>query len=163
MSYTYIKQLALSYSQFDDDDRELADEENESIRLCCDLFHHTSTELLSTSQQYRRIRARNFLKEVYLKVGAEVFLLCMLTWSITALGKFDSKTFLPKCLQWWKTTPTKKGLKSAADKICNDYGIEKLVKQVESFPGSTHAFFLWVPLEFKLISQDPIPEDVLGS
>jgi hypothetical protein len=59
MSYNYIKQLALNYSQVDDSDRELADEENESIRLCCGLFHHTcpSTEVLSTSQQYRRIRA----------------------------------------------------------------------------------------------------------
>lgn len=138
-----IKQITQTYSLFYEDERELTDEENESIRLCCDLFRHitTSTEPLSTSQQYRRIRARNLLTEVYLKVGAEVFLLCMLTWSITALARFDSKIVLPKFLQWWKSTPTKEGLKRTADKICNDYGIKKLVKQVKTFSGSMHVFF----------------------
>lgn len=113
---------------------------DDSIRLCCDLFRHASTsaERLSPSQQYRRIRARNFVGDVYRKIGPEVFILCIFTWPITILGKFEPKIVLPSLVQWWESVPTKKGLKSAADKICKGNGIEELVKCVKTFAASMY-------------------------
>jgi hypothetical protein len=137
-----VSKITQTYALFCEDDRGLTDEENDSVRLCCDLFRHasTSSEPLSASQQYRRIRARNFLRDVYRKIGLEVFVLCMLTWPITTLGKFESRIVLPGLLRWWKSVSTKRGLKSAADKICRENGIEELVKQVKTFAASMCPF-----------------------
>lgn len=134
----YITEISRSEAQFDEEGtHELNDEQHESARLCCDLFH-TPPEPLSISQQYRRVRARNFLKDAYMKIGPEVLLLCMLTWSVTKLSAFEPEEVLPILRQWWKSTPTKNGLKSAANKLCNDKNISELMKQTATYAGSMY-------------------------
>ncbi|GMG12989.1 unnamed protein product [Aspergillus oryzae] len=132
-----IEAITRTETQFDEDLRSLTDEECDSVRLCCDVFRNDET--LSTSQQYRRIRARIFLKDIYQKIGPEVLLLCMLTWAITTLGKFDPLVISPKLLGWWKNIPTKNGLRSAANKVCDDYGIKELIKKVQTYPAGADA------------------------
>lgn len=132
-----ITEISRTEAQFDEEEAcELNDEQRDSTRLCCALFH-TASESLSTSQQYRRVRARNFLKDAYIKIGAEVLLLCMLTWSITKLSTFEPKEILPVLRQWWKSIPTKDGLKRAANKFCNENNINELMKQTPTYDGTS--------------------------
>ncbi|KAJ5101049.1 hypothetical protein N7456_007101 [Penicillium angulare] len=130
-----ITEISRTEAQFDEEESELSDEQRDSTSLCCALFR-TASESLSTSQQYRRVRARNFLKDVYIRIGTEVLLLCTLTWSITKLSAFEPKEILPVLRQWWKRIPTKNGLKNAAKSFCNDNNIHELMKQTPTYIGS---------------------------
>lgn len=131
-----ITEIQRTEAQFDEEEAcELSDEQRDSTRLCCALFH-TASESLSISQQYRRVRARIFLKDAYSKIGAEVLLLCMLTWSITKLSAFEPKDIIPVLRQWWKSIPTKNGLQSIANKFCKDNMINELVQQTSTYVGS---------------------------
>ncbi|KAL2783987.1 hypothetical protein BJX66DRAFT_330284 [Aspergillus keveii] len=92
----FIKKIGRLSTQFDDDLSSLDEDQEESVRLCCELFHDRALESVSTAQKYRILRVRKLFRKVYSQLGPAVFILCALVCAITELSKLDQQVLLPK-------------------------------------------------------------------
>jgi hypothetical protein len=122
----FVKQVENEEAKFDDDTCPLRDDQLAAFHSCCELFQQDLT-LVSKAQRYRVLRTRKLLRDVFLHIGVEVFLLCSLATSITVLGKLDLEDLFPKLRRWWKSVTTRTGLRETARKLCADNKVSDLV------------------------------------
>jgi hypothetical protein len=124
-----LEQLETERSTFGDDAHPLPTYQQDLFRLCCNLLREEpmAQTQKSTKHCYARSRARTLLVDVFTGLGAEVFLLCTLTMSITDLSKVPQKRMLPKLREWWKAATHPNGLTQIANELCNTNSINALV------------------------------------
>ncbi|OCL14011.1 hypothetical protein AOQ84DRAFT_69950 [Glonium stellatum] len=93
-----IEQLEKERATFNNDTYPLLSYQIDAFRSCYDLLREDMVSLAKRSKQSRseRLRARTFLMDVFLGVGPEVFLLCILAAPISKLHKITPKGLLPK-------------------------------------------------------------------
>jgi len=138
----FVKQVENIEAIFDDDICSLDEDQHNAFQSCCGLFQEeaASLEKRSTAQRYRILRVRKLLQQVFLHLGAEVFLLCTLATSITTLSKLDRIKLLPKLRRSWKRATTKIGLTQAAQKACADNNVSDLIKREVPDTGQQETF-----------------------
>ncbi|OJD15350.1 hypothetical protein AJ78_04395 [Emergomyces pasteurianus Ep9510] len=106
----FIERVNGEEASFSEGTDRLNEDQLESVCLCCELFRADmmkSLKEVSVSQQYRLLRARKLLQQIFSDLERLTkFLLCMLPWSITNPTKLDQRKFLSK-LQTWCENPGK--------------------------------------------------------
>lgn len=141
----FVKQVENEEARFDEDICSLDEDQLEAFQSCCGLFREdaASLEKRSTAQRYRILRVRKLLQQVFLHLGAEVFLLCILATSITGLAKLDRVELHPKLRRWWKGVVAKRGLIQTAQKLCADNSVSGLIEHpVTDYTGQQKLFTL---------------------
>ena len=118
----FIKVLEEELSTFTDRSAPLLSYQLESLKTCYDLLQENKETTKKRSKQRRSeiLRARALLTDIYLRVGAEVFLLCAIAAPISTLEKFKPKLLIPKLQEWWRQGLHPKGLEDAAGELCSD-------------------------------------------
>ena len=111
----FVNKVKEEEANFDEEICSLHDDQIAAFHLCCDLRQDLTK--LSKAQKYRLLRTRKLLQQVFLHIGAEVFLLCVLAASITVLGKLDQKILFPRLRRWWKSVTVKVGLRDTTQKL----------------------------------------------
>lgn len=124
-----IEQLEKERTTFNNDTYPLLSYQIDAFRSCYDLLREDVVSLAKRSKQSRseRLRARTFLMDVFLGVGPEVFLLCILAAPISKLHKITPKGLLPKLQSWWKSASHPQGLTAAATELCEANSISTLI------------------------------------
>jgi len=111
----------------------------QAIQTVYDLLNEDGESIQNRSKQRRSevSRARELLIDTYLRIGPEVFLLCTIALSISALAKLKPQQILPELDQWWKSAEHPEGLKSAAEKFCNENHVDSIVSSYRArrYPG----------------------------
>lgn len=106
---------------------------------------------LSRQRRSERTRICDLLADVFVAVGAEVFLLCVFAVPITALAAITPKSCIRSLQTWWNATTSRpRALKLAVEQICKPLCIGALVSslrkrkilKVESGSGMMHAQFV---------------------
>lgn len=115
----FLERISEEEASFAEGTDRLNEDQLESVRLCCELFRADVVESLkevSVSQQYRLLRVRKLLRQIYSDLERPtIFLLCMLPWPITNLTKLDQRKFLPKLRTWCEDIPEKEGLQKNSE------------------------------------------------
>ncbi|QVM05880.1 hypothetical protein D8B26_000587 [Coccidioides posadasii str. Silveira] len=72
-----------------------------------DILREDDASLAKRRKQRRseRNRLRDLLIDIFIGVGAEVYLLCTLALPISRLSAEKSRDFIPKLRLWWKDAP----------------------------------------------------------
>lgn len=127
---TFVEQLEIERSGFDDDAHPLPRYQYDAFCLCRDLLLESDVSQAQRSRQHRisRQRVRNLLIDVYRDLGAEVFLLCTLAASITKLATITHKDLFPKLRTWWKAAACPHGLTEIASELHDAHLSDALVQ-----------------------------------
>ncbi len=118
----FIELLKKGKRTFDETLRPLLAYQDQQLQLCLSLLDEGLTPPVSFSeaQRFGRARARRFLIDVFRRLGAEVFLLCATTASITKLARLNQDVD-PAICQWWENeTECPNGLVEKAKEVCDD-------------------------------------------
>lgn len=67
-----------------------------------------------------RSKVRNLLEDIFVSLGQEVFFLCIISITISKLGKIKPEYFIPQLRIWWHSAnPWRpRGLTTVAAKLC---------------------------------------------
>ena len=107
----------------------LSQKQSGAFDAWCALLRESDVSLADRSRQRRssRVRARALIISVFLKLGAEVFLLCALSTSISKLADNPKKEDLIHDLQiWWAAVLHPQGLTRTATAVCEANSIGTL-------------------------------------
>jgi len=128
-----IEQLEKERASFEEEACPLLSWQIDSFASCYDLLRENAESLEKRSKQRRseRLRARNFLVDVFLAIGPEVFLLCVFAAPISKLEKISSRDAIPKLRTWWKTTSNPHGLTVVATELCEAKSIRALISSCQ--------------------------------
>ncbi|QSS61746.1 hypothetical protein I7I51_03923 [Histoplasma capsulatum] len=85
--------------------------------------------LAKRTKQRRGERQRlcNNLTDIFLTIGAEVYLLGTLAAPMSILSTETSRELVPKLRLWWKSAPRPNALSLTAAELCSTYSIAALV------------------------------------
>jgi hypothetical protein len=131
----FILQLDIKRQTFEESIRPLNKKESQSFQSWLDLLQDTNKSLPkpSRSNRSRRSIARTLLKDIFLNLGPDVFLLCTLAISYTRLAesRLRSENLTSLVRSWWSTVSHPKGLTATASDLC-----EVLIVQYSNIPDS---------------------------
>jgi hypothetical protein len=129
----FFEQLEKERAAFEDESCPLLSWQVDSFAICYNLLREDAESLAKRSKQRRseRLRARTLLVDVFLAIGSEVFLLCVLAAPISKLEKISPKSDIPKIRTWWKTASHPHGLTEIATELCETYSIRTLVSSCQ--------------------------------
>lgn len=85
--------------------------------------------MTNRSKQRRSTRSRvhTLLRDVFLCVGPEVFVLCTLSTSISKLATVSLENIIPELRRWWKAVSQPRGLTETARELCEASSINSLM------------------------------------
>lgn len=101
----------------------------QAFKTIYDLLQEDGESLRKRSKQRRSevSRARDLVADIYLRLGPEVFFLCIIALPVSTLAKLKPRLFLRKLEDWWKETHHPQGLKLAAIGLCRDNSISNII------------------------------------
>lgn len=116
---TFIEELESERTTFDDEIHPLPKYQYKAFELCCDLLREDGTSMAQRSDQHRssRLRVRTLFTDVFVGLGAEVFLLCTLATSITKLSTISHRDLFSQLRAWWKSASHPCGLTETANDL----------------------------------------------
>lgn len=120
--------LEVALSKFDEEDYILPQSDDVALIACIKLFTDDGKYgTYSKAQQKRLSHARKILSDV-LRIGPELFILCCINISITALSRisYDALNDLDR---WWNGTVAPEGLTKLTRRLCEAHSITSLVSQ----------------------------------
>jgi hypothetical protein len=126
----FIERLESERQKFDGSTHPLSEEESEAFLAWHALLQESATALSKRKRQTRstRLRARSQIVDIFVSVGAEVFLLCTLSTTISKFTEGPRDNLRTSKLQtWWATVPHPQGLTQTAKDVCKAYSIGNLV------------------------------------
>jgi hypothetical protein len=137
-----IQHLDIKRQTFEEGIRPLQKKEKESFNSWLDLLQETDKSLAkrSRSSRSRRLIARGLLKDIFLELGPDVFLLCTLAIGYTRLVELKSKLggedLISFVRSWWSTVLYPEGLTETASELCKAKSVGALIVQYSNIPDS---------------------------
>jgi hypothetical protein len=125
-----IDQLAKERETFNDDVYPLNDNQNKRFESYLELLREDENSINKGSIQRtsRRRKVRMLLRNIFLSLGVDVFLLCTLSTSITELAQVQESGLIQHIGDWWKTDHhPPKGLLETAAIACKTHSIKDLL------------------------------------
>lgn len=109
-----IKRLDVELASFDDGVRPLLSSQLNSFVAISKLLKDSEAPGLSKQRRSENCRARDLLTDVFLVLGAEVFMLCSFAIPLTKLSTTKQKDLIPRLRAWWTASPRPRGLTTMA-------------------------------------------------
>lgn len=77
-------------------------------------------------------RVRDLLTDIFVGLGIEVFLLCILAIQPSKLAPIRPRAFIPLLRRWWSVSSPPRGLTLTAKEICETYAVDAVVSSLRS-------------------------------
>lgn len=123
-----IENLNAEIEKFDGSAYVLPKHQNAAFKSCCALLSgNDQATNLSKARLRARGQARTSLRDIFLGVGPEVFLLCCISTSISRLATLSKLSLVPDLRKWWREASRPKGLVDSAKELCKTHSIPALV------------------------------------
>ncbi|KAK5079437.1 hypothetical protein LTS08_000013 [Lithohypha guttulata] len=132
-----INELKIQKDTFDDTTYPLPSYQLTKFESCIQLLQESTKSLShrSSPQSGRRTRVRVLLKDIFLALNSEVFLLCTLAASITTLADVAQQGLIRDLGNWWKETAHPQGLSGIGSKLCDTFSVSTLFGSAPSCAG----------------------------
>jgi hypothetical protein len=132
-----LRDLEAERATFHDDKLPLLSYQASAFNSCLELLQEDEASLSRLTKQRRsdRLKVRTFMSDVYLGVGSEVFLLCIITTTITRMEKIHLRHAIPKLRTWWRACLHPNGLTAITKELCDAYSIENLISSHQTKAG----------------------------
>ena len=113
-----------------------------AFNSCLKVLQEDEASLRRLTKQRRsdRMKVRTFMTDIYLGVGSEAFLLCIITTTITRMEKMHPRHVIPKLRTWWGACLHPSGLTAIARELCDAHSIEKLITSHQTKIGTSDIF-----------------------
>lgn len=127
--FSVIDSIKTALTQFNDQPCPLLLSQLELFRCYLEILREDTTSLAARSKQRRseRQRVRDTVVDIYVAVGKEVFVLCVIAVQASKITHKATKDLIPSLRQWWKTAPRPELLTTTTEEVCGTYSIESLI------------------------------------
>lgn len=124
-----IELLGIELAVFTDRLVPLLSHQLQAFKTIYDLLQEDGESLRKRSKQRRSevSRVRDLVADIYLRIGPEVFFLCIIALPVSTLAKLKPRLFIRKLEDWWRETHHPQGLKLAAIGLCRDNSISNII------------------------------------
>jgi hypothetical protein len=118
----------------------LTEEQQKQANTWIDLLTESEESWNRRSKQRKSVRrqARFFARKAY-TIGEQLFVLCSLSYSISALPKIPTGLFYDKLEQWWNSIVQPKCLKDVTKPLCQSLPENITAKKVADICLPTHS------------------------
>ncbi|KAF1361327.1 hypothetical protein EJ07DRAFT_112110 [Lizonia empirigonia] len=140
-----ITDLEAERATFHDDKLPLLSYQASAFNSCLDVLQEDGASLSRLTKQRRsdRLKVRTFMTDVYLGVGSEVFLLCIITTTITRMEKIPLRHAIPKLRTWWRACLHPSGLTTITKELCDAHSIGNLISSHQTKIGMRNTLLLY--------------------
>lgn len=127
--HTLIELLEKEIATFGDTPCPLLSYQIDGFTTYYEILREDEMSLAKRTKQRRGERQRlcNNLTDIFLTIGAEVYLLGTLAAPMSILSTETSRELVPKLRLWWKSAPRPNALSLTAAELCSTYSIAALV------------------------------------
>lgn len=124
-----IESVEKEHATFDDEPQPLLSWQIRAVESYRELLQEDQISLTKRSKQRRseRLRVRTLFGDIFIALGPEVFLLCVLAGPISRWNSVTPRDIIPELRRWWKNRPHPHGLSTMATEACESYAIRNLV------------------------------------
>jgi len=127
-SQEFLNKLENARKSFTNDPFPLENRQEKAIKKYVLLLSEKrTTQSLPSSTRYTRDRARQLLIDIYKKIDPDVFILCTLAATITALGSIPANGLILELYTWWLSKSHPAGLSQVTRLVCTSNSIDSLV------------------------------------
>jgi hypothetical protein len=127
--FSVVESIKTAFAQFNEQPCPLLLSQLESIRCYLEILREDSISLAARPKQRRneRQRVRDTLVDIYIAVGREVFVLCVIAVPASKITRKATKNLIPSLREWWKTAPRPESLTATTEEVCSTFSIASLI------------------------------------